>query len=196
MSRSAPGACGRDRQRRPFGLHRHKRHRGRQHRGAAGEERGCRRAGPHGLRARAPGSRRKAAESRCEINNNKGLVVRGDPDPAHAGTVYGERRNLTVWVQLRRFTRLTNAFSEKVEIHRHALSLYFVWYSFIRMHKGQRMTPAPAPAIRRRDRASPMPILGAIFAQRSPAGATDRLWPIENGGARRRRCGSSAGALG
>ncbi|HWK86319.1 MAG TPA: IS1 family transposase [Xanthobacteraceae bacterium] len=73
--------------------------------------------------------------------------VRGNPDPRYVNTSYAERQNLTMRMQMRRFTRLTNGFSKKMENHCHALALYFVWYNFIKTHKAHRMTPAMAAGI-------------------------------------------------
>ena len=82
--------------------------------------------------------------------------VEGNPDPAHISTSYIERSNLSIRMQNRRFTRLTNAFSKKFQSHVHALALYFAFYNFCRIHKTLRVTPAMA------------------------AGITDRLWPLED----------------
>jgi len=80
--------------------------------------------------------------------------VEGNPDEAHVSTSYVERNNLTMRMHMRRFTRLTNAFSKKVENHAHAVALHMMYYNFVRIHKTLRMTPAMA------------------------AGVTDRLWEI------------------
>jgi len=81
--------------------------------------------------------------------------VTGTPDPKHVSTSFVERQNLTMRMSIRRFTRLTNAFSKKVENHAHAVSLHFMFYNFGRIHKSLRVTPAMA------------------------AGATDHVWSLE-----------------
>jgi len=89
--------------------------------------------------------------------------ILGNPDEALVSTSYVERANLSMRTQMRRFTRLTNGFSKKVENHAHAVSLYFMFYNFCRSHatltkaaRGIHTTPAMA------------------------AGVTDRVWTIEN----------------
>ena len=74
----------------------------------------------------------------------------GDPDPDHISTSYAERQNLTMRMGMRRFTRLTNAFSKKVENLEHALSLHYVHYNFVRIHKTLRCTPAMAAGVSER----------------------------------------------
>ena len=73
--------------------------------------------------------------------------IEGDPDPAFVSTSHVERQNLTMRMQMRRFTRLTNAFSKKFENHMHMVALYTVWYNMIRIHKTLRMSPAMAAGI-------------------------------------------------
>ena len=83
--------------------------------------------------------------------------IEGSPDPAHISTSYAERNNLTMRMSMRRFTRLTNAFSKKVENHTYSVALHFMYYNFCRQHKSlNKLTPAMA------------------------AGVTDRLWDIED----------------
>jgi IS1 family transposase len=69
-------------------------------------------------------------------------TVSGVPDPKHVSTSYVERQNLNMRMGMRRFTRLTNAFSKKVENHGHAVALYFAYYNFCRVHQTLRVTPA------------------------------------------------------
>jgi IS1 family transposase len=73
--------------------------------------------------------------------------VFGDPNKRHISTSYIERQNLTMRMSMRRFTRLTNAFSKKFENHCHALALYFVWYNWMRKHKTTGTTPAIAAGL-------------------------------------------------
>ncbi len=69
-------------------------------------------------------------------------VVSGNPDPKHISTSYVERQNLSMRMSIRRFTRLTNAFSKKVENHAAAVALWFMYYNFCRVHQTLRVTPA------------------------------------------------------
>ncbi len=69
-------------------------------------------------------------------------VIDGRPDPKHVSTSFVERQNLTMRMQMRRLTRLTNAFSKKLENLKAALALHFAWYNFVRVHKSLRVTPA------------------------------------------------------
>lgn len=69
-------------------------------------------------------------------------VIMGEPDKAHISTSYVERSNLSVRMHTRRFTRLTNAFSKKIENHVHAVALFFTFYNFCRIHQTLRVTPA------------------------------------------------------
>ena len=82
-------------------------------------------------------------------------VIAGKPDPDHISTSFVERQNLTMRMQMRRFTRLTNAFSKKVENLGYALALHFMHYNYCRVHQTHKMTPAMA------------------------AGLTDHVWKIE-----------------
>lgn len=89
-----------------------------------------------------------------ECTGSKKIRREGSPDIAHISTSYVERQNLTIRMHMRRFTRLTNAFSKKVENHAHAVALHMMYYNFVRIHKTLRVTPAMA------------------------AGVADRLWEI------------------
>jgi len=77
-------------------------------------------------------------------------VVTGNPDPKHISTSYVERQNLTMRMSMRRFTRLTNAFSKKLENHMSAVALYFMYYNFARIHTTLRVTPAMEAGIANR----------------------------------------------
>jgi IS1 family transposase len=80
----------------------------------------------------------------------------GNPVLEHVSTSFVERQNLTARMSMRRFTRLTNAFSKKIESHAAAIALYFFSYNFIKIHRTLRVTPAMA------------------------AGVTDRLWEVSD----------------
>jgi len=82
--------------------------------------------------------------------------VFGNPDPKHVSTSFVERNNLTLRMSTRRLTRLTNAFSKKLDNLKHALALHFVYYNFCRVHQTLKTTPA------------------------IKAGITDRTWTVED----------------
>lgn len=84
------------------------------------------------------------------------IKVQGNPDYKNISTSYVERQNLTMRMNMRRFTRLTNAFSKKVENLGHAVALHFMYYNFCRIHQSLRVTPA------------------------MEAGVTDHVWEIED----------------
>jgi len=92
--------------------------------------------------------------SPAECTGIKKRTVEGNPDKALISTSYVERQNLTMRMHMRRFTRLTNGFSKKVENHMHAVALHFMYYNFVKVHQTLRVTPAMA------------------------TGLTDRLWDI------------------
>jgi len=74
-------------------------------------------------------------------------TVTGEPDMAHVSTSYVERQNLTMRMSMRRFTRLTNAFSKKLENLGYAVALHFMYYNFGRIHQSLRITPAMAAGV-------------------------------------------------
>ena len=94
-------------------------------------------------------ARRRYSPAECIGTETR--VVQGNPDTKHISTSYVERQNLTMRMSMRRFTRLTNAFSKKLENHMHALSLYFAFYNFCRPHsslsKPYNRTPAMAAGL-------------------------------------------------
>jgi IS1 family transposase len=73
--------------------------------------------------------------------------VTGNPNERYISTSYAERQNLSMRMQMRRFTRLTNGFSKKLENHLHALAIYFMYYNFGRIHQTLRVTPAMAAGV-------------------------------------------------
>lgn len=77
-------------------------------------------------------------------------VISGNPDLDHVSTSYVERQNLTMRMSMRRFTRLTNGFSKKLENHMHSIALHFVHYNWVKQHKSLRITPAMAAGLTKR----------------------------------------------
>jgi hypothetical protein len=102
----------------------------------------------------AVGPERKYSPSECVGAREEPVI--GSPDIDHVSTSHVNRMNLSIRMGMCRFTRLTNAFSKKIDAHVHALSLYFVFYNFAKTHKAHRLSPAMA------------------------AGVTDRLWSMED----------------
>ena len=100
------------------------------------------------------GHERKYSPSECTGTRKR--RVEGNPDYRHVSTSHVERQNLTMRMHMRRFTRLTNAFSKKFENHMHMVALYTMFYNFCRIHKTLRVTPA------------------------MEAGLSDRVWGIED----------------
>lgn len=75
------------------------------------------------------------------------VAVQGNPDPARISTSHSERNNLNVRMHNRRMTRLTNAFSKKVQNHAHSMALHFLYYNFVRIHQTLKVTPAMAAGV-------------------------------------------------
>jgi hypothetical protein len=90
-----------------------------------------------------------------EMVRSEKEVLIGDPDPEHVSTSFVERQNLSVRMECRRFTRLTNAFSKKLANLKASVALHYAHYNFVRIHRTLRMTPAMA------------------------AGVSNRLWSVE-----------------
>jgi IS1 family transposase len=88
--------------------------------------------------------------SPAECIGTKKTTVRGNPDKKHISTSFVERQNLTMRMHMRRFTRLTNAFSKKIENHCYAIALHFVYYNFAKVHKSLRVTPAMEAGLAKR----------------------------------------------
>lgn len=106
------------------------------------------------LYGEAPEGQRRYSPAKC-VGARKDAIT-GNPDEKHVSTSYVERQNLTMRMHMRRFTRLTNAFSKKVENHEHAVALHVMFYNFVRIHKTLKVTPAMA------------------------AGVSDRLWSMDD----------------
>lgn len=88
------------------------------------------------------GNQKETRYSPAECIGTEKRVILGNPDKKHISTSYVERQNLTMRMHMRRFTRLTNAFSKKIENHCHAIALHFMYYNWCKIHKTLRVTPA------------------------------------------------------
>jgi IS1 family transposase len=88
--------------------------------------------------------------SPAECTGCKKQAVYGQPDPKFISTSHVERQNLTMRMHMRRFTRLTNGFSKKIENHGYAIALHFVYYNFVKQHKTTKVTPAMAAGLSKR----------------------------------------------
>ena len=99
-------------------------------------------------------------------------VLSGNPDPKYVSTSYVERQNLSMRMGMRRFTRLTNGFSKKVENHGHQVALYFMHYNFCRVHKTLRVTPAMEAGLT--DHVWSLEELCALLPERKPNARADK----------------------
>jgi hypothetical protein len=88
------------------------------------------------------GPKTEARYSPAQCMGTRKAIISGNPEVAHISTSFVERQNLNMRMGMRRFTRLTNAFSKKVENHEHMIALYFMCYNFCRIHQTLRVTPA------------------------------------------------------
>lgn len=95
-----------------------------------------------------PEAQRRYSPAVC--NGAEKVIRIGDPAPKHISTSYIERQNLTMRMGMRRFTRLTNAFSKKIENHIAAIALHYMHYNFVRIHQTLRVTPAMAAGVSNR----------------------------------------------
>lgn len=114
-------------------------------------------------RADHSGERRYSLQICTGINTR---VLKGNPDPSKISTSYVERQNLTMRMSMRRFTRLTNGFSRKLDNHMAAIAIHFVHYNFARPHKSLSLRQEDGPAIKR------TPAMAA--------GVADRIWTAED----------------
>ena len=89
----------------------------------------------------------KGKYSPAECVGTEKRRIEGDPDLKHVSTSYVERSNLTMRMHMRRFTRLTNGFSKKVENHAYAVALHMMYYNFVKLHSKLRMSPAMAAGV-------------------------------------------------
>jgi len=88
--------------------------------------------------------------SPAECTGIKKTRITGDPNPKFVSASYVERQNLTMRMNIKRFTRLTNAFSKKIENHCYAIALHFVYYNFAKIHKSLSVTPAMQAGLTKR----------------------------------------------